>query len=191
MQPRRGGGDGAGFLGEHGLVVVPVFRMALRTPFNIGRQRHDAVASQRLLQVGTGLVEPKGDLAVLALAPDLRQEFVGHGDHIARFSFLAGFAKARQLSGPSRLCSVSSTRAPRDPARRCSGLGDRMPVRRAGTTRVSLKTMTSPGRSRPEGRGPLGRLYSRTRREKPRSVAGLRELRDGVFRQMEIERQLA
>src|SRR3954468_23797743 len=89
----------------------------------------------------------------------------------------AGRAKARQRSAPSRLCSMISTRAVASPRAR-------RPKRRAGITRVSLRTSASPGRSRSrrsrmtwslKGGLPLGLTTSR--RAASRGVAGRSAMR--------------
>ncbi len=46
MQPRRRCRDGAGNIGEQGLVVVLIFRVTTLFPLDVGRQRHNAVGIQ-------------------------------------------------------------------------------------------------------------------------------------------------
>ena len=78
------------------------------------------------------------------------------------FSFFAGRTKARQRFAPSRLCSVASIRADASPR-------TRRPRSRAGMTRVSLTTRTSPGRQK--ARQSRGRSGLRTQRRKRRRGA--------------------
>ena len=89
----------------------------------------------------------------------------------------AGLANACQHSSERCLCKVSSTRA-----------SPRVPVRRAGITRVSLKTIMSPGSSRADRVGHTAMGEARGQVQEARGIAWTRRAcRDCRAREVEIE----
>ena len=82
VQRGGGGGDGAGFAGEHRLVIEVVLRIGGAAGGDVGRDRRLAGALQQGLD---GLVaeEGKGNAAVVVLGLDLGRDLFGEDDGVA------------------------------------------------------------------------------------------------------------
>ena len=183
MQPGRRRRDRALLFREHRLIVGAVARVAVRElsarAFDIGRQRHRAVPSERLAKGRPLAVEAQRDLALGALLGHLGREVRSEIDMVAR----AQPPGALGIAAPHTTAEVPRQR----------DLDRRLPAPADETGRDHLGVVEHQEIARPQQFGqigdmPVGQLAGGRDHQQPGAVARLgRAVGDQVARQVETE----
>ena len=177
MQPGRRRGDRARLAREHGLVGLPVGRVAARRAPDVGRQRHGPVRLQRGVERGPFRREGQQRLARLAALLQHRFQPALKGDAVP-------FAQAP--SGPREGEPAPGVHAPVQQRLHPGRAAPAPKPRRDHPRVVDDHEVAGPQQVRQVGDAPVREAVAHM--QQPRRVARLRgALRDQVRGQVEIE----